>query len=145
MVTCMFFQLLQAQNEGAERDNTPKYSNEYMNIGVSARSFGMGFTAVSFTNDVTAGYWNPAGLNHLESNFELSLMHSDYFNGLANYDYGTIAAALKDESKIALSIMLQRFRFEFVHPQPVNRRGTIVLFPDGGLKMKLHALAHLGG
>jgi len=94
-----------AQNEGSSRDNTPKYSNEYMNIGVSARSFGMGFTAVSFVDDVTAGYWNPAGLNKMESTHEMALMHSSYFGGLANYDYAAFATSVDDESKIALSII----------------------------------------
>ena len=72
------------QNDSGDRDSTPKYSNEFMNIGVSARSFGMGFTAVSFTDDVTAGYWNPAGLNQMSSDHQLVLMHSSYFGGLAN-------------------------------------------------------------
>lgn len=78
-----------AQDESS-KDNTPKYSNEFMNIGVSARSFGMGFTGVSFTNDVTAGYWNPAGLNDLEADHQMVLMHSSYFGGLANYDLSLI-------------------------------------------------------
>ncbi len=94
-----------AQNDGSERDNTPKYSNEFMNIGVSARSFGMGFTAVSFTNDVTAGYWNPAGLNDMSSNHQLALMHSSYFGGLANYDYAGFATSIDEESKIALTVI----------------------------------------
>ena len=94
---------LLAQNEGTSRDNTPKYSNEYMNIGVSARSFGMGFTAVSFTNDVTAGYWNPAGLNEMSSDHQLALMHSSYFGGLANYDYAGFATSIDEKSKIALT------------------------------------------
>ena len=74
-----------------------------MNIGVSARSFGMGFTAVSFTNDVTSGYWNPAGLNDMDSKYQLALMHSSYFGGLANYDYAAFAISLDDKSKIAIS------------------------------------------
>ena len=92
-----------AQNEGSGRDNTPKYSNEFMNIGVSARSFAMGFTAVSFTDDVTAGYWNPAGLNSMEADHELALMHSSYFGGLANYDYAAFATSIDEESKLAIS------------------------------------------
>lgn len=91
------------QDSSSERDNTPKYSNEFMNIGVSARSFGMGFTAVSFTNDVTSGYWNPAGLNNLDSDYQLALMHSSYFGGLANYDYAAFATSIDDESKIAIT------------------------------------------
>lgn len=76
-----------------------------MNIGVSARSFGMGFTAISFTDDVTSGYWNPAGLNKLGSDHQLALMHSSYFGGLANYDYAAFATSVDDQSKIAFSII----------------------------------------
>jgi len=93
------------QTDNSSRDNTPKYSNEFMQIGVSARAFGMGFTAVSFVNDVTAGYWNPAGLNKLENTHELSLMHSSYFGGLANYDYAGFATAVDDQGKIAFSVV----------------------------------------
>ncbi|WP_370089933.1 hypothetical protein [Ekhidna sp.] len=99
------FHFVLAQDEPQTRDNTPKYSNEFMNIGVSARSFGMGFTAVSFVDDVTSGYWNPAGLNKLKSDHQLALMHSSYFGGLANYDYVAFATSVDDESKIALSII----------------------------------------
>ncbi|MEQ9467793.1 MAG: PorV/PorQ family protein [Ekhidna sp.] len=94
-----------SQDASSGRDNTPKYSNEFMNIGVSARSFGMGFTAISFTDDVTSGYWNPAGLNKLGSDHQLALMHSSYFGGLANYDYAAFATSVDDQSKIAFSII----------------------------------------
>jgi hypothetical protein len=40
----------------------PKYSNDFMYIGVGAHNFGMGNAVVASTSDVTAGYWNPAGL-----------------------------------------------------------------------------------
>jgi hypothetical protein len=93
------------QNDGSGRDVTPKYSNEFLNIGVSARTFGMGFTAVSFIDDVTSGFWNPAGLNNLKVNHQLSLMHSSYFGGLANYDYAGIATSIDEKSKIAITLI----------------------------------------
>ncbi|MEO9869302.1 putative type IX sorting system protein PorV2 [Ekhidna sp.] len=98
-------QNVRGQDESSERDNTPKYSNEFMNIGVSTRSFGMGFTAVSFVDDVSAGYWNPAGLNKIKSDHQLALMHSSYFGGLANYDYAAFATSVDEQSKIALSVI----------------------------------------
>jgi len=98
-----FYSSIFSQGEGENRDNTPKYSNEFMNIGVSARSFAMGFTGVSFTDDVTSGYWNPAGLNGMKSDHQLALMHSSYFGGLANYDYAAFATSLDEKSKIAIS------------------------------------------
>jgi len=74
-----------------------------MNIGVSERSFAMGLTAVYFADDVTSGYWNPAGLNRFNSDHQLALMHSSYFGGLANYDYAAFATSVDEESKIAIS------------------------------------------
>lgn len=42
------------------------YSNEFLNIGVDARSLGMSKSVVATSNDVNSMYWNPAGLVNLE-------------------------------------------------------------------------------
>ncbi|MCK9206792.1 MAG: hypothetical protein M0P66_06750, partial [Salinivirgaceae bacterium] len=44
----------------------PKYSNEFLNIGVGARSFGMSHSTVASVRGVTATYWNPAALTQLK-------------------------------------------------------------------------------
>ncbi|MDN3492403.1 putative type IX sorting system protein PorV2 [Winogradskyella bathintestinalis] len=85
---------------------TRKYSNEFMNIGVDAAALGMSNAVVSQTADVNSGYWNPAGLVHLEDN-QLSLMHSSYFANIANYNY--IAYAMPLDTESALGISLIRF------------------------------------
>ncbi len=77
-----------------------KYSNEFLNIGVGARAFGMSQSVVSSVNDVTAGYWNPAGLTQIEGPVQASLMHSKYFAGLARYDYAGIAASVADNTAV---------------------------------------------
>src|SRR6185503_18638881 len=69
----------------------PKYSNEFLAIGVGGRSLGMGNSCVSSINDVTAGYWNPAGLLGIKNDMQIGLMHSEYFAGIAKYDYGALA------------------------------------------------------
>ncbi|MGB9153953.1 MAG: PorV/PorQ family protein [Alphaproteobacteria bacterium] len=69
----------------------PKYSDEFLDIGVSARALAMGNSVVASTDDVTSGYWNPAGLLDVKSNLEFSLMHAEYFAGIAKYDYGAIS------------------------------------------------------
>jgi hypothetical protein len=38
-----------------------KYSNEFLSVGVGARALSMANANVASVNDVTAGYWNPAG------------------------------------------------------------------------------------
>lgn len=69
----------------------PKYSDAFLGIGVSARALAMGNSVVASTDDVTSGYWNPAGLLDVKSNLEFSLMHAEYFAGIAKYDYGAIS------------------------------------------------------
>jgi len=83
--------------------STPKYANEYLNIGVGARAIGMSNTQVGFVNDVTAGYWNPAGLAAMQQKTEFSLMHSEYFGGIANYNYAAGATRLDSQSVFAIS------------------------------------------
>ncbi|HVD99139.1 MAG TPA: PorV/PorQ family protein [Cytophagaceae bacterium] len=83
----------------------PKYSNEFLNIGVGARALGMSNVQVASVNDVTAAYWNPAGLLNMKSKHEVALMHSEYFAGIAKYDYGAFATHLDSQSVIALSII----------------------------------------
>ena len=39
-----------------------KYAGEFLNNGAGSRALGMGGAYVAVANDVTAGYWNPAGL-----------------------------------------------------------------------------------
>ncbi len=85
----------------------PKYSNEFLSVGVGARSLAMANSTVSSVNDVTAGYWNPAGLINLEHNLNLGLMHAEYFAGIAKYDYG--AVAIKNTDSSAFGFTLIRF------------------------------------
>lgn len=77
-----------------------------MNIGVDAAALGMANAMTAQTNDVNSGYWNPAGLIHLEDH-QLSLMHANYFANIAQYDY--IAYANKIDDNSAWGISLIRF------------------------------------
>jgi hypothetical protein len=80
-----------------------KYSNAFLDIGVGARSLAMGKSTVAQVDDVTAGYWNPAGLATMKKNFDVGLMHSEYFAGIAKYDYMGVAYKLDNSSGIAFS------------------------------------------
>ena len=82
-----------------------KYSNEFLNIGVGARALGMANSIIASTNDVTAGYWNPSALLLQKNNIEVGLMHSEYFAGIAKYDYLGISKIIDSTSVAAVSIL----------------------------------------
>lgn len=79
-----------------------KYAGEFIAIGVGGRALGLGGTYAAAANDVTAGYWNPAGLSKLMYP-QLTLMHDERFNGLINYDYGAVALPVGANASLAVS------------------------------------------
>ncbi|MCF8373674.1 MAG: PorV/PorQ family protein [Bacteroidales bacterium] len=83
------------------------YSNEFMSIGVGAPALSMANSTVASISDVSAGYWNPAGLARIENKYGLSLMHSEYFAGIAKFDY--VGASYKFDPKKTLGVTLLRF------------------------------------
>jgi hypothetical protein len=85
--------------------NTPKYSNEFLNLGAGARSLGMGKVQVSLTNDATAGYWNPAALANQITKYDGVLMHSELFSGVVKNDYAAFSMPLDDKSVIGATLL----------------------------------------
>ncbi len=85
----------------------PKYSNEFLSLGIGARGLGMSNSVIASTNDVTSGYWNTAGILDIEEDMQIGLMHSEYFAGIAKYDY--LAGAIKLSDKNAIGISVIRF------------------------------------
>jgi hypothetical protein len=75
-----------------------------MNIGVDAAALGMANAMTSNTRDVNSGYWNPAGLTHIEDH-QLSLMHANYFANIAQYDYIAYAKPIDDQSAWGISLI----------------------------------------
>lgn len=79
-------------------DLTPKYSNDFLSIGVGANALGMSNSVVAGVDDVTSGYWNPAGLTEVKDFMQIGAMHAEYFAGIAKYDYIGIAKPIDDMS-----------------------------------------------
>ena len=82
--TLLFLALLAAFTAAGQ-----KYSNEFLSIGISARAQAMGNAVIASTTDVTAGYWNPAGLaaTPAEEGLQIGAMHAEWFAGVGKYDY----------------------------------------------------------
>lgn len=85
--------------------SAPKYSNEFLSIGVGARSLGMSNSVTSNVSDGTAAYWNPAGLLKIQDKYEVTLMHSEYFAGIANYDFIGFAMPIDTVSHLSFSVI----------------------------------------
>lgn len=82
-----------------------KYTNEFLNLGAGARFAAMGNAGIGMVDDVTSGYWNPAGLVAMKGKFQCGLMHSPYFSGIANFDYGALGKKIDENSAIGLSVL----------------------------------------
>ncbi len=91
------------ETESPSETVAPKYSNEFLAIGVGADALGRGNAVVAQTDNVNSAYWNPAGLVGVDKWLEVSLMHSEYFAGIAKYDYLGLAHSIDDKSTIAFS------------------------------------------
>src|SRR5690349_854059 len=85
-----------------------KYSNEFLNIGAGARGLAMGTAQVASVDDVTSGYWNPAGLVGVKDNPSIAIMHAQYFAGIGSYQYAAVAVPVQG-NKRTLGLSLLRF------------------------------------
>lgn len=89
----------------AKAQVAPKYSNEFLSLGVGARAAGMGGSVIASVNDVTAGYWNPAGLLEIKDNVQIALMHNEQFAGIGKHDYGAVGFRLSENNAISISMI----------------------------------------
>lgn len=89
----------------AYSQTAPKYSNEFLNIGVGARALGMGNTQTALAEDATAMYWNPAGMLDNTDKYNIALMHAEYFGGIAQYDYVGFSTPVDKQSSIGVALI----------------------------------------
>jgi hypothetical protein len=102
-----------------------KYSNEFLALGVGAKGLALSNTQVAMANDVTAGYWNPAGLANVEQKYQLSLMHAEYFAGIAKYDYAAFSYRIDEQQTIGATII--RFGVDNIPntTQLIDKQGNV--------------------
>lgn len=106
---------------------SPKFVNEFLNIGVGAKSHGMFGSMSAQVDDITAGYWNPAGLSQIDEKAQASAMHANWFGGISNYDYISYGRQLDPVKKSFGSITFIRLGVDNI-PNTLNLIG-----PDGSV------------
>jgi len=105
----------------------PKFVNEFLNIGVGADAHGMFGSVAATVDDVTAGYWNPAGLTKIENPLQISAMHASWFGGIANYDYFGAAKVINERNKTVGAVSVIRMGIDAI-PNTLSLVG-----PDGSI------------
>ncbi len=96
-----------------------KYSNEFLSIGVGARAQGMSNAQSAHVSDITAAFWNPAGLTQIEAPWQIGAMHAEWFAGVAQYDYLTVGKKLNPENGSFLAFSLIRLGIDNI-PYTIN-------------------------
>ena len=81
-----------------------KYAGEFLYTGVGSRPLAMGGAYVAVANDVTAGYWNPAGLVDA-TGLQVQFMHAQQFMSSIQYDYLAASNRFDNGSAVALSVL----------------------------------------
>ena len=82
-----------------------KFSNDFLSVGVGARALSMAGSVVASADDVTSGYWNPAGLTQQDHTSQVCFMHNEYFAGMGKYDYGAFSLRLDEKSVAGISFI----------------------------------------
>jgi len=102
-----------------------KYAGEFMALGGGARAMAMGGAFVAIANDATTTYWNPAGIADFSSflttpgSWEMSLMHSERFGNLIDYNYFSSAFPLKN-GKSGWGVSLIHMGIDDIRIIPLN-------------------------
>jgi long-subunit fatty acid transport protein len=78
-------------------------SLQFLKIGVGGRATGMGETFVAVANDITALYWNPAGLMQFEEN-GVHFSHAEWLVDL-NHEFAGGVYRIGKSNAIGLSII----------------------------------------
>lgn len=101
-----------AQTEEPPDDTTPggetvtksgTTAAQFLKLGVGARPIAMGGAFVAEASDLSALYWNPAGLAHLQG-ASVSLAHTEYLADV-NYSFAAFGTSLGNAGTIAASIL----------------------------------------
>jgi len=78
-------------------------AGQFLKIGAGARSTGMGSAQTATLDDVSAIYWNPAGLSRLSTNTDLTFNHAAWLADI-RYDFAAGALSFGDFGVIGFSV-----------------------------------------
>ena len=63
------------------------YTGDFLTSGIGGRALGLGGAYAGVADDITAVYWNPAGIATISDDIQVSLMHAARRSGLGQFNY----------------------------------------------------------
>ncbi len=100
-----------------------RYAASFLELGVGARTLGMGSAGVAATGQVTAPFWNPAGLAMIDG-FQAGSMYANLFNKLEQQSYLGFVIPIMKNSVVAVSWMRLSVdeipRYDFDEDSPIT-------------------------
>ncbi|MCB4790949.1 MAG: PorV/PorQ family protein [Elusimicrobia bacterium] len=96
--------------------NAGTTSATFLKLGLGSRAIGMGEAFSALSDDITALYWNPAGLVQLDGN-QMHITHNESFEGIKHEFFG-YAAPLK-KGTLALGV------YGITIPKDLERRSGL--------------------
>jgi hypothetical protein len=94
---------------------------QFLKIGAGARAIGLGGAFVAVANDITAVYWNPAGLATIPGNGEATFNHTEWLAETA-FDFAAVSLNAGNFGTVGLSVTSFRVPEDLVRTH---------LFPEG--------------
>ncbi len=77
------------------------FSNEFLKIGATAQGISTGNSIAAQVKGSSALYYNPANITKLANSLDFTITHSEYFSGIANYDFASVAYKYKSNISLA--------------------------------------------
>ena len=109
---------------------------EFLLFGIGARPSGMGEAFVSISDDVTAPFWNPAGLASLKKS-EFGAMHSEVLQQIASQGFLGFCKPFSNLGTFGFNVILLRHEpvpVTFTSPEPIgdhNKSDYAFIFSNG--------------
>ncbi|NPA67581.1 MAG: PorV/PorQ family protein [Chlorobi bacterium] len=81
------------------------YSNDFLSVSTGAEAASLSNSVVASSDNVYSTSVNPAGIINIKSKYEIAAVHSEYFAGIAKFDYIGAAYKINDSSSLAANII----------------------------------------
>ncbi len=129
------FLILATASHGQYVSNVSKVGTtaaNFLEIGVGSRAIGMGGAYVSVAEDVSAIYWNPAGLARLEHG-EAGFVHTEW---LADINFDNVSATVPMGNGMAIGAFVTTLNMGDMEVRTVEQpEGTGEMFQAGDMAM----------